>query len=793
MPNYTFQTLNDKEFEELCRDLLSKELGVELQSFKKGKDGGIDLRYSTDKNNGVVVQVKHYIETPKTKLFSILKKEELPNVIDLNPSRYIIATSKALLPQDVDKIKLIFGNHIKSAQDIYHFDTLNSLISKYKDIEVKHYKLWLSSINILKNILHNSSNVKTELHLSTIEKKIKLYVPIEKHKKAFQLLKDEKIVLITGPPGVGKSTLADILIFSFLRNKDYELIVVDSNLEEALDVISLAEEKKQVIYFDDFLGSNILQLHNSENSLVRFINRIKNLPNKYLIITSRTTILNQAIRQYEKLSRIKNKELKEFEIRLESYSKIEKAKILYNHIFFCKINDSHKQELFKDKNYLKIIEHRNFNPRLIEYITTSTSIPSDSSDYLNFITKSLNNPKEIWEHSYKEQLSNEDRLLLGCLFTLNGKANLEVLENAYDERIKYEISTNGYMRKEDSFNSSLKELEKGYLEIKRAASFDSLNITFKNPSISDFLFSYFKNSKSERKRILLSCRNYEQIFNVFHPTKTDYLPLSKAELKEIFDHFVTDDNYYNFLNPNLNIVTLKIKTYLNYFHIFEIESILEKLISPYPFFKNDNSTHDELDIIISLADFPKLRRIVSEYWEDLIYDAFASLSNEEDIGIIPSVFEAYEISLEEYIEENESFVEERLSEFYTEYFNENLLTGYLDLDLTFDLEYNDGFYDYDYGYYNQGEPNVVLKDDLREVIHQYAEDMLNDITFGEFKNINLKISIEYDHFEEQLSESHLEGLIESQRHQDDDEMRFIQFERRNQRNSEDSQINNLFS
>jgi hypothetical protein len=59
MNNYDFSTLHDKEFEELVRDLLNEEFNMDLQSFKSGKDKGIDLRYASKKNqNEVIVQVK---------------------------------------------------------------------------------------------------------------------------------------------------------------------------------------------------------------------------------------------------------------------------------------------------------------------------------------------------------------------------------------------------------------------------------------------------------------------------------------------------------------------------------------------------------------------------------------------------------------------------------------------------------------------------------------------------------------------------------------------------------------
>ena len=62
MANYDFSTLNDRDLEELTRDLLSKKLNVNFQSFKPGPDKGIDLRYSTlnDENEIIVFNIGGY-------------------------------------------------------------------------------------------------------------------------------------------------------------------------------------------------------------------------------------------------------------------------------------------------------------------------------------------------------------------------------------------------------------------------------------------------------------------------------------------------------------------------------------------------------------------------------------------------------------------------------------------------------------------------------------------------------------------------------------------------------------
>lgn len=113
MSNYTFSTINDKEFEQLARDLLSSKLKLSLQNFKSGQDGGIDLRYSSVENtNSIVVQAKHFIGSGYAKLKSELKSKELKKVKELAPDRYILVTSVPLSPQYKDELREIFSPYI---------------------------------------------------------------------------------------------------------------------------------------------------------------------------------------------------------------------------------------------------------------------------------------------------------------------------------------------------------------------------------------------------------------------------------------------------------------------------------------------------------------------------------------------------------------------------------------------------------------------------------------------------------------------------------------------------------
>jgi hypothetical protein len=276
MTNYNFTTLNDKDLEELARDLLSRKLNINFQSFRTGKDKGIDLRYSTvNDENKIIVQVKHYAGSKFSNLISVLKTSEYEKIEKLKPKQYIIVTSLPLNPDEKEKIKSTLAPFINSTNDIYSKESLNSLLGEYKDVEEKYYKLWLSSTTILTRILKNGIKGRSEFAQSRIESKLKIFVQNETYNDAVEVLNRRNFILITGAPGIGKSTLADMLTYQLLA-KDFELTYVRA-IEEAEE--SYVENKQQVFLFDDFLGTITLDLTSSRNldaSISNFIQRVKN-------------------------------------------------------------------------------------------------------------------------------------------------------------------------------------------------------------------------------------------------------------------------------------------------------------------------------------------------------------------------------------------------------------------------------------------------------------------------------------------------------------------------------------
>lgn len=479
MASYDLRNLSAYDFELLVKDLLEKELKVPLESFSVGRDQGIDIRYSSAKKNQIVVQCKHYIGSKVSDLLTAATNE-LPKVKLLQPDRYILVTSLGLLPNDKDKIKDLLSPYIQSTQDIIGYEALNDLIAKYKDVERKHYKLWMTSTEVLKYILHSAVYSRSKIDQVTMLKKAKIYVQNKAFGHALKILGKNHYCIISGVPGIGKSTLAEVLALKY-QTKGYELITVSLNIDDAYKVLD--EERKQLFLFDDFLGSRFLEDRLKDNSVVRFIEHIANAKNKRFILTTREYILKQAIEQSEGYARA---QLKKCIVKQEHYTRKVKAHILYNHLYFSNLSSDYRSALTVDRNYLKIVDHKTFSPRIIEWMTNELNVRNiPPAKYTDQFLDALDNPKVIWKIAFERHLSAQARsvvLLLGFLYDSVDLNDFAVLLRSwkcdgFHDQVEWNMA----------FKSSLRELDGTFVKFDGS---DGRVLKYHNPSISDFISEY---------------------------------------------------------------------------------------------------------------------------------------------------------------------------------------------------------------------------------------------------------------------------------------------------------------
>jgi len=514
MLDYDFHTLSPIEFEALCRDLLQKELSITLESFSVGADGGIDFRYnSPSKDNPLIVQCKHYA-TSFSKLKSHLKKEELKKVKKLLPTRYILTTSLPLNPKQKEELKALLSPYVSQASDIYGRQDLNNLLSKFKDIEKQHYKLWLSSTSVLEQILHTDIVNRTAFEQEDMLHVVSLYVENESYQNALDIFSKNRFVIISGNPGVGKTTLARMMTYRLLADGQFEeFVYISRGVEEAIKLYDA--QKKQLFFFDDFLGRNYFEKgfdRNEDKDLITFIERVSNSKNKGLILTTREYILKQAQQQYALLD-AKLIRSSKYVIELEKYTKTIRAKILYNHLFSFGVPQAHLDAFLDARTYEYLINHDNYSPRLIETILKEKPWEDAAPEqFPKIFTEYFDEPNKLWQDAYTNGVSERARKLLKVLFTLKTPVLIPHLFNAFNasnadlsDRPDYHVFENTVKELEDTFINLRKEISFGR-NTPSGTGHSDLIVDYKNPSILDFLFEYF--AADSRRNDLLSAIKY---------------------------------------------------------------------------------------------------------------------------------------------------------------------------------------------------------------------------------------------------------------------------------------------
>ncbi|NTU49765.1 MAG: hypothetical protein HGA87_02540 [Desulfobulbaceae bacterium] len=495
MTNYNFaECLSPIDFELLSKDILEAELGIRFENFSEGRDQGIDLRHAPAKLNGqsglklqkstgIIVQCKRYSKFADLK--SELKNKELCKIIKLNPGRYILTTSVSLSPMQVDELKQLMYPFVRSSGDIYGRERLNSILANHKEIERRHIKLWVSSVGVLDSIIHAGTHVVSREELARTIAAAKLYVKNPSFDDALRILKSHRVCIISGLPGIGKTTLARMLMLYFM-DVGYELIKIESDISEARAVDY--GEKPYYYYYDDFLGqtAHADKLNkNEDQKLLDFMASVRESKSSVFVLTTREYILNQAKIYYEKFDR-ERFDYQTCIIDLTKYSRRIRAQILYNHLYFSVLPKPYVRELVSCHGYRKIIDHKNYNPRLIEYLTSIKWLDGiPSSRYYEYFILKLDNPIDVWGHAFRNQISERARHLLVIMTLMPVLSLIADVEMAFDSFHRKMTLMYGLSSHSSDYKFALKELDGTFIMIQKSQ--DAVLIGFQNPSIRDFM------------------------------------------------------------------------------------------------------------------------------------------------------------------------------------------------------------------------------------------------------------------------------------------------------------------
>ncbi len=639
MKRYNFEYLTWLDFENLSRDVVEAREHLALESFSVGRDKGIDFRRIYDKKRSLVVQCKHYKDY-KT-LYYKLKNDELPKVKQLQPSRYILIASVNMTSDQKEKIVTLFNPYIVNPLDVICASDIEQEIDKNEHILRKNHKLWLTSSKVLELVLQKKIIGRSNRLEIDMKQKVKLYVETADVGRTLEILDKNHYGVISGAPGVGKTTLAQILSLYYVKD-GFQLAYV-TNIDEAEDIIN--EDTRQIIYYDDFLGNvKFSPYKNEDKRLVNLLRRVQASKKTKLIMTTREYIIRQARSDYEELDRV-NIDISKVTIELSSYTTFQRAHILYNHLYYSSLDKSFIENILLGKGYEKIIHHKNYNPRLIEAMTTSEHfLGTISKNFTNDFINLLDNPAKVWERAFEKHISQLSRALLYVLFTSPAQVSIADLEQTLHNFIKiYGVKLEG----DDfatSFNIALKELDGTFIRIDFSEGERVLE--FANPSIIDFLTTYIKDSERVKQSLITSYAYLEPLLERFSLVKRPHSVHVGENLHDLYIDTITNNMYehkdVDIENPLLTLMQLD-KIY-NEYKGSDNKKIKEFLLQKVRVFEfPDDFTDYHLATYLSLVI--GLNAVETPIIRTIIVKTLSNVDNIDDLKKLATLHTFYEEEL----------------------------------------------------------------------------------------------------------------------------------------------------
>lgn len=521
MPRYDLKQLSSRDFEELTRDLLQAEWDATLEAFKTGRDQGVDLRRISADKGTTIVQCKHFAVSGYSKLISHLRSSELEKVRALKPDRYVLVTSVELSKKNKSSIQELFHPFIRSPQDVIGANDIDGLLQRHSAVARSNFKLWLTSTEILERVLHNAEICQTDFEVERVMRKLPIFVQNGAFPRAQEILNTTNVLIISGVPGIGKTTLAEILLYAHLE-QGYEPAVIQMDVREGKKLFN--GKRRQVFYFDDFLGQTFFGEDrfpggmNSDAALVDFVEMIKATGHSRFILTTREHLLQTAHIASE---RLRHSALLDHRclLALADYSKGQRARILYNHLYFSDLARDYKEQILRHDFFLEIVEHQHFNPRLIEWLSSSARLRVVSSaEYQEHIRSVLKNPQAIWSHAFNSQISAAARNVLLVLYSYGAYCELRDLEPLWKSLNAH--TSKKYNRPADprDYKNALKELDNAFVSYKRG------HAEFLNPSIRDMIAAEIRDCPHIAIDVIAGAERFQQIIAMIELARRDGNP-----------------------------------------------------------------------------------------------------------------------------------------------------------------------------------------------------------------------------------------------------------------------------
>ncbi len=145
------------------------------------------------------------------------------------------------------------------------------------------------------------------------------------------------------------------------------------------------------------------------------------------------------------------------------------------------LTQEHFASLLEGDWLKKIVDHKNYNPRVIASISSDCLDEVAPEDYPTYVYNALQNPNLIWSKPYRMLSVRSQNLLVSLFFGSQYNQGIDELRGNFADMHRAVCSNYGQPTDASDFEESLRSLESGFIAI------EGSNADFINPSLRDFL------------------------------------------------------------------------------------------------------------------------------------------------------------------------------------------------------------------------------------------------------------------------------------------------------------------
>jgi hypothetical protein len=510
-----FSALSPQDLEELVADLLGAEAGARYECFARGPDMGIDLRRRDVTGQLEIVQVKHYERSSFADLHTAAVRERGKlELMNPRPDRYRFVTSRELTTGQKSKLIGVLSPFIEHADEIISGEDLGRLLVAHQEVERAHPKLWLSSGVQLREIVHADVRERSRALLDDIDAALPTYVRHRGFGDARERLHRDRVLILTGDPGVGKTTLAHLLVADALAAGFDEPVAISRDPDEAFKVFDPA--RRQILLYDDFLGRIALERldKNQDRELTRLIRAVVRTPHTLLVFTTRDYILDHALQVHEEL---RHGAIGQYRFLLHTghYDLPMRGRVFVNHAYRSRaLPVGVGSALLAGESYLRILEHPNYNPRRIGYLTGTAGLAlhiEDPAHYPDTALSMLDDSVSLWRQTFRHELGREEQALLLALVSAGCRLRTEDLLRLYAGVAVQLGAASGKDAFEDALNSLEHSMVRVYPEYLLHNEDKTTLVVPRDPSVEDFLTEHVREDPGHIAALLKGAAAFEQL------------------------------------------------------------------------------------------------------------------------------------------------------------------------------------------------------------------------------------------------------------------------------------------